>query len=67
MSEYITCYCEPEAEQRKGKATIRGVCDLTLRTIIFTITWMAGSASLHMARHRYFQYVMECIEPRVFN
>jgi hypothetical protein len=67
MSEYIHRHCEPEAERRKGKVAIRGVQDLTLRTILFTIAWMAGSASPHMALQSYFQYAIECTEPRVFN
>jgi hypothetical protein len=67
MSEYIRRYCEPEAERRSGKVSIRDVQDLPLRTILFTISQMAGSASPHMALQSYFQYAVECMEPRVFN
>jgi hypothetical protein len=67
MSEYIRLYCEPGAERHKGEVAIRGVCDLTLRTILFTIARMAGSSSPHMALQIYFQYAIECTEPRVFN
>jgi hypothetical protein len=67
MSEYIRLYCEPGAERCKGKVAIRGVCDLTLRTILFTIAQMVGSYSPHMDLHRYFQYAIECTEPCVFN
>jgi len=67
MSEYIRRYCEPEVERRKGKVAIRGVCDLTLRTLLFTIAQMAGSDSPHMALQSYFQYAIDCIKPRVFN
>ena len=49
MSEYIRVYCEPRAKRHKGKVAIKGVRDLTLRTILFTIAQMAGSASPHMA------------------
>jgi hypothetical protein len=48
MSKYTRRHCEPEAERRKGKVAIRGVQDLTLITILFTIARMAGSASPHM-------------------
>jgi hypothetical protein len=67
MSEYIHQYYEPEAKRRKGKVAIRGVLDLSLGTIFFTIARMARSAYSHMALQSYFQYVMECTEPRVFN
>jgi hypothetical protein len=67
MSEYVRQYCVPEAERSKGKVSIWGVQDLTLRTILFTIARMAGSAAPHMALQSYFQYAIECTEPRVFN
>jgi hypothetical protein len=67
MSEYIRRQCEADAERRKGKVAIRGVRDLILRTILFTIAWMVGSASPHMALQSYFQYDIECLEPQVFN
>jgi hypothetical protein len=43
------------------------VTDLTLRTILFTIARMARSSAPHMALQSYFQYAIECTEPRVFN
>jgi hypothetical protein len=67
MSEYCRQYCVPEVERSKGKVAIWGVQDLTLRTILFTIAHMAGSAAPHMALQSYFQYAIECTEPRVFN
>ena len=67
MSEYCHQYCVPEEERSKGKVAIWGVQDLTLRTILFTIACMAGSATLHMSLWSYFQYTIECTEPQVFN
>jgi hypothetical protein len=67
MSEYCRLHCVPEAERSKGKVAIWGVWDLTLRTILFTISHMDRSVSPHMALQRYFQYAIECTEPRVFN
>jgi hypothetical protein len=67
MSEYCNQYFVPEARRQKGKVAIWGVTDLTLRTILFTITQMAGSVAPHMALQSYFQYAIECTEPRVFN
>jgi hypothetical protein len=67
MSEYIRRHYEPDVERRKGKVAIRGVQDLTLRTILFTIAQMVGSVSPHMVLQSYFQYAIECMEPQVFN
>jgi hypothetical protein len=67
MSEYCRLHCVPEAERKKGKVAIWGVRDLTLRTILFTITCMARSSSSHMVLQSYFQYFIECTEPWVFN
>jgi hypothetical protein len=67
MSEYCREYCVPEVERQKGKVAIWGVTDITLRTILFTIAQMEGSVAPHMALQSYFQYALECVEPRVFN
>jgi hypothetical protein len=67
MSEYCNQYCVLEAERKKGKVVIWGVQDLTLRTILFTIARMVGSSAPHMEIQSYFQYIIECTEPRVFN
>ena len=63
MSEYCNQYCVPEAERKKRKVAIWGVQDLTLCTILFTISQMDGSSAPHMALQSYFQYVIECTEP----
>jgi hypothetical protein len=55
MSEYCNQYCVPEAERKKGKVAIWGVTDLTLHTILFNISQMAGSVAPHMALQSYFQ------------
>jgi hypothetical protein len=67
MNKYCNQYCVPEAERKKGKVAIWRVTDLTLRTILFTIARMAGSVAPHMALQSYFQYAIECTEPRIFN
>ena len=67
MSEYCNQYCVPEAKRKKGKVAIWGVTDLTHRSILFTIARMARSVAPHMALQIYFQYSIECTEPRVFN
>jgi hypothetical protein len=67
MSEYYCLHYVPEAERSKGKVAILGVRDLTLHTILFIIARMAGSFTPHMALQSYFQYAIECTEPRVFN
>jgi hypothetical protein len=67
MSEYCNQYCVPEAERKKGKVTIWGVQELTLRIILFTIARMARSSAPHISLQSYFQYAIECTEPRVFN
>jgi hypothetical protein len=54
MSEYCHLHCVPEAERSKGKVSIWGVQDLTLCTILFTISHMAGRFAPHMALQSYF-------------
>jgi hypothetical protein len=63
MREYLRQYCDLGVESRKGKVSIKGVWDLPLWIILFTIIHMAGSASPHMSLQIYFQYAVECMEP----
>ena len=67
MNHYISQHCVPGTEKHSGKVTIKDVQDFPLRTILYTITYMAWSVAPHMALHIHFQYAMECMEPRVFN
>ena len=61
-------YCYLGAEPSKdGEINIRDVRDLILRTILFTIAKLAGTVTLHVANRSYMQYVLECLEPIVFN
>jgi hypothetical protein len=67
MSHYINVDCVPRTQKHIGKVTIRDVHDLPLQTILYIITCMAGSATPYTDLQSYFQYVLECMEPRVFN
>jgi hypothetical protein len=67
MSHYISAHCVPGTHKHCDQIAIRDVRDLPLQTILYTITCMAGSAAPHMALQSYFQYALECMEPRVFN
>jgi hypothetical protein len=50
-------------EKHSGKVPIKNALELPLRTILFTITYVAGSANTHMALQSQFQYFIECLEP----
>jgi hypothetical protein len=67
MDYYIVQHCSTGIDKQSGKVPIKNVLELPLRTIVFTITHVAGSAAPHMALHSQFQYAIECMEPRVFN
>jgi hypothetical protein len=67
MDYYVAHHCTAGTEKHSGKVSIKDVEDLSLRTILYTITHVAGSASPHMALQSHFQYAIECMEPRVFN
>lgn len=60
-------YREGSQLGKDSKIVIRDVTDRSLRTILFTIGRMAGSASLHVANRSYMLYALECLEPKVFN
>jgi hypothetical protein len=67
MSEYLHRHCVLDAERSKGKVSIWEAQDLTIWTILFTIAFMVGIAAPHMDLQSYFQYVIECTKPHVFN
>jgi hypothetical protein len=46
---------------------IKEVRDLTLRSILFSITNLAGSTSAHLASKSQMAYALQCVEPRLFN
>jgi hypothetical protein len=49
MNHYISEHCVLDTEKHSGKVSIRDVRDFPLRTILYTITHMAGSETPHMA------------------
>ena len=54
VRDYILQYCNPGEEPRKdGKINIHDVCDFPLRTILFVITKLAGTATVHVANKSY--------------
>lgn len=68
MRDYIHQHFQPGTEPIKyGKINICDVRDLPLRTILFTITKLAGSVTLHVANRSYMQYSLECLESKIFN
>jgi hypothetical protein len=67
MDYYVAHHCVLGTKKHSGKVAIKDVQDFPLRTILYTITWMAGNATPHMALQRHFQYSIECMEPRFFN
>ena len=40
---------------------------MPLRMLLFTIGKIAGSVTLHVTKKSYMQYVLECLEPTMFN
>jgi hypothetical protein len=67
MKYYISYHYVSRTEKHSSKVAIRDVRYFSLRTILYTITRMAGSSPPHMALQIHFQYALECMEPRVFN
>jgi hypothetical protein len=49
MNYYISHHCVSKTEKHNNKVAIRDVLYLYLRTILYTITHMEGSAAPHMA------------------
>jgi len=54
VRDYIQQFCQEGAQpSRDRKINIRDVSDLPLRTTLFTLTKLAGNATLHLANKSY--------------
>jgi hypothetical protein len=67
MDYYVPHHYTAGIEKHSVKVAIKDVDDLSLRTILYTITHVVGSATPHLDLQSHFQYVIECKEPQVFN
>jgi len=68
VRDYVQEFYRPGTKPSKDrKIIIKDICDLPLRTILFTNAKLAGSVTLHLANRSYMQYALECLEPTLFN
>jgi len=51
MDHYVVQYCSAGTKKFSGNILIKNILDLSLRTILFTITHVAGSAAPHLDFH----------------
>jgi hypothetical protein len=64
---YIAQHCIVGIRKCRGKIPIKNVRDLSLRTILLTITRVVRSAIPHLATRSHMQYVVDCMVPTMFN
>ena len=68
VRDYVRQYCrEGSQPSRDGKVVIRDVTSRPLRSILYTLGRMAGSASLHVANRSHMQHALECLQTKIFN
>jgi hypothetical protein len=63
----VADHCIPGSRLVGGRIVIKDVRDLALRSILFSITNLAGSTSAHLASKSQMAYALQCVEPRLFN
>ena len=49
VDSYVTDLCMEGTHKQGGKLPIQHVSDISLRTILYTVTRIAGSTSVHLA------------------
>jgi hypothetical protein len=67
IEEYLANHCIPGSRLVGGRIAIKDVRDLPLRSILFSITSLAGSTSSHLVSRSQVAYALQCMEPTVFN
>jgi hypothetical protein len=67
INEYIATYCEDGTEKVGMQIPIKNIQSLSLKVILYTMTHIVGSSSLHQASWSQMQYVVECMRPTIFD
>jgi hypothetical protein len=67
IDEYLTNHCVPGSRLVGGRIIIKDIRDLPLRSILFSITSIAGSTSSHLVSRSQVAYGLQCLEPTLFN
>jgi hypothetical protein len=67
VDEYVALHCHLGRQKRKNKLPISQVVDLTLCTMLFTITWAIGSTRPHLASRIQVDYAVMSLSPTVYN
>jgi hypothetical protein len=67
VDEYLANHCVPGAKLVGSRIAIKDIRDLSLRSIMFSITSIVGSTSAHLASRSQVAYGLQCLEPTLFN
>jgi hypothetical protein len=67
MDEYLENHCVPGARLVEGTIAFKDTRDLPLRSILFSITSIAGSTNAHLVSRSQVAYGLQCLEPKLFN
>jgi hypothetical protein len=67
VEEYLENHCVPGSRLVGGRIAIKDIRDLPLRSILFSITSIAGSTSSHLVSRSQVAYGLQCLEPTLFN
>jgi hypothetical protein len=64
---YLARHCVPGARLVGGIIPIKDIRELPLQSILFSITSVMGSISMHLASRSQVAYGVQCLEPTLFN
>lgn len=67
IEDYIATYCEVDIVKVGSQVPIKNIEYLILKSILYTMTHIVGSTSLHQASRSQMQYAIECLKPTVFD
>jgi hypothetical protein len=67
MDSYVREYCRRSSQKVSRKLPISQVVSLPLRTILFTVTRIAGRTTPHLATNGQMQYALIAMDGVVYN
>ena len=67
MKNYIQQQCRVGAQRDKDRIMIEDLANITLQTLAYIVTWVAGTTLPHSVTKKYLDLDQKCMQPTLFN
>jgi hypothetical protein len=67
IEDYIATHCIARTEKVGIQIPIRVITNMSLKIVFLVLTWITGSKYLHQASRPLMFYLVECLQPTVYD